>query len=1201
MTEYKIPRPLGNEDRTPLAVGTLIRDKRGVTYTIKNEEIGFGGSAIIYKAAREGSLRNFILKECYPCSKKFNFIRENGIVRGENVEAEKYLAVVKENMLRESQIGQLIANETGRTLAAWESLQVDEIISDGKTFDGAGSFFIVMEQATDGENRGWFLKDLLSECSEPTQDDLPLRNGGNPAPYVAACIIEELLKSLRDIHNAGYIHGDINDANFFLMGHDVKNGDIGVGQLLDFGNALKLEADGKTAPVKNIFSTPGYWSPEILTQSDELRLTPATDIYSVGCLMLYLLKGMRYKKACGRTLAKNFSIDIFVPVKKIMSCGYRREAASVLRKILAKALQHNPQDRYQNAEAMLKDVIFLKKIIAPPKFTLSANLSRSPYFVKGSRDKELAHLQRELEKGTHPLWIWGIGGLGKTELAMEFARKQIEQGKASYLVTFRGSIKETILNMNFSGWQFEFDGVGDATEKEYRARLDLLKENYKDALLIVDNFDHENKILGELQNEAAYKELLGLGMKILFTTRSRPNSTAPELEPLNEENSLTLFKSIAKFEAKDEETIRKLIREVDCHPMTVEILAHTLNESWGTLTAKDLLAKLRAQRLNSNNLPEVKHKKGRNEREEKIYGHLRTLFNLFWLDENYRYILCDLTLLPTDGFDAAEFLLSEANFKKKQVKRLESNGWIRRRAENNLLWIHPLIRSVFKNELKPTNSDCAKFLSTLWTRLDDAYPQDKKLFRQAAEFFERACNDLGDLDGKHHFHAGFCYIIGENFALAILHDEKAAKLAENALEKTDVTLARIYNDTGVAAFYLQDYERGMSYMEKAIAVLETNAPEDPNAANLFANISNVNLFLGDYDKAVDFGARAVEIFEKTPPKNMHEQAHAYSIFGNALMWAKRFDEAKENFLEAERILRMLAPEGSADLAKTYIDLGQVFAQSNDLTKAESYILKAIDLQKKFLPKNHNEIIASYQVLSAIYRQAGKQDESKIFADLATQALNEEMEKSIKGLLATTLDIIEMHADKMPDDEFIKRHRGAADCYLKLGDMSNAQKFISIALGKISEPTAQAALTYSTAADIFAAQKDFESAVQYSRKSLATDELVTPENFSVLSTDCLHLANLLRTSGKLEEALNYFDRSIKFQLKCPYPDHDFVKLVQTSIGLTLKDLKRFDEAEKVFDKLLEEWSAILPETHPKIKDLHTLKESVRAAKSETNSL
>ena len=102
---------------------------------------------------------------------------------------------------------------------------------------------------------------------------------------------------------------------------DPQNADIGVGQLLDFGNAFKIEPDGKTLPIENIFSTSGYWSPEILSSKGGLRFTRATDIYSAGCLMLYLLKGMRYKKVYGKNLAKNFSVATFVPLNVQCKCN----------------------------------------------------------------------------------------------------------------------------------------------------------------------------------------------------------------------------------------------------------------------------------------------------------------------------------------------------------------------------------------------------------------------------------------------------------------------------------------------------------------------------------------------------------------------------------------------------------------------------------------------------------------------------------------------------------------------------------------------------------------------------------------------------------------------------------------------------------------------------------------------------------------
>ena len=296
----------------------------------------------------------------------------------------------------------------------------------------------------------------------------------------------------------------------------------------------------------------------------------------------------------------------------------------------------------------------------------------------------------------------------------------------------------------------------------------------------------------------------------------------------------------------------------------------------------------------------------------------------------------------------------------------------------------------------------------------------------------------------------------------------------------------------------------------------------------------------------------MKIFEQTPPKYPHEQAHAHSIFGNALLWLKRFAEAEENFIAAERILKEIAPEGSAELEKCYIDLAQVKALNNDFAAAEDFAQRAIEWQKKILPKNHNELLDSYNVLSAIYRKAGKDKESAEVAALVQKIIREELEKSTKSLLAATLDMIELYADQMSDDEFIKRHRAVADSYLKLGDLDNARKFINIALEKICATTAaERSLTYFTAADIFAAQKNFADALNYAEKSLKIVETAEPNNFSYLSTNYLHMANLYEASGKFAEAVKYFELTIEFEQKSPYPNHDLIALIQNSVERTRK--------------------------------------------------
>lgn len=138
----------------------------------------------------------------------------------------------------------------------------------------------------------------------------------------------------------------------------------------------------------------------------------------------------------------------------------------------------------------------------------------------------------------------------------------------------------------------------------------MLKETYQDCLLIVDNFDDEERPLSDLMNESAYREVVnGTGMRILFTTRSRPDECAKELTEFDEENAMKLFTSISPVVEADEPVVRELIRKSDCHTMTIELLAKTREDSWQTISYRELLQRLRHRGMNDKNLPRVSIKK----------------------------------------------------------------------------------------------------------------------------------------------------------------------------------------------------------------------------------------------------------------------------------------------------------------------------------------------------------------------------------------------------------------------------------------------------------------------------------------------------------------------------------------------------------------------------------------------------------------
>ena len=1190
--------------------GTQIIDSNGIKYVVCSGSVGFGGSSLIYSVTRTNSKRLFVIKECYPApSKRFSFTRRNAIVCPNdetNNDAANYLRQIQRDMTRENEIAQRIANISGRRIIApTEDLNAVKIILNGESYDAVGSFFLVMEQLTsnnsDAKNsKGWFVKDLLKECSLPPDKSSPLRNGGLPSPYTMLCVMEELLKPLRDIHNSGFLHGDIQDGNFFLSGHNLSFGDIGIGTILDFGNARELLEDNKTAPItdKRIYGTEGFCSPEIIFDNDgTLQLTPASDIFSAGCFFLYLIMGNDFKKNWGKELVSSFTMTLPVSERELLKCGFRKSAAVAAEKILTKALDFEPSFRYQNAGEMLADILELKKLTLPPRFQLAENLAQDFFWVEGSRDAELAELQKSLHKSS-PIYIWGLWGIGKTSLAVQFALRQKECGVGAYMVKFRDTIKETVLQMDFANYNFIFDGRGDAREKEYLERLDILRTDYKDCLLIVDGFERENTLMSELQQESAYNDLVKSGLHIIFTTRFRPNQYATELESLNEESAFRLYQKITRGSDKEnfhpstpaeEKIIRRLLREVDYHTLTVELLASLVNGSWKELTPQRLLAEFKNHRLSVTDKSAV------------IYERVRTLFNMCKFDETYREIFCHVIFLPREGFDATIWMSSEEPVKKKQLRLIESQGWIRRRRDNNRLHIHSLIRKLLKDVLKPTDADCDKFFSILWEHFEDQYPPDIELFKQVAELYERASNELQDPRGDYSTHAGYSFVIVGNSPRALLNENKAIRIRE-ASGNDDI--ARNYNDKACVCLKLAAEEEALTYLEKARKLLEARTSFQPELATVYSNLGLVYLELNHNEEALRYARQAVELFRQNPPKNRSEFTCALTSLGKALANKKLYAEAADCFQEAADILEEILPPEHSDLAWAYLNLSDIYALAEKFDTALTFGLKALNIQEHCLPENHRDLMPTLSLLGEIYRSMGKLEKSKFYFNKFSQAVSKSQEKFAADMLRKNLELLEttkiLVARNLETPAGISNVcRHIADNYLTLKDFANARKYIELAISTMSDAeqshiedrteellSGQSVLNFLSAADIYDADNETETALDFAQKALVIAQ-TAPNDFIQQSLCCQKLAVFCRKLNRNEEALHYHEKHIELELKCAHPSRDGIQLAKFCIGMILSDFGRTDEAIKLLEEVRADMTETLPASHHDVQDMDAI--------------
>jgi serine/threonine-protein kinase len=186
--------------------------------------------------------------------------------------------------------------------------------------DDDGRSFIVMEYV-DGPSLGQVL------AAVPV---LP------PGPTAAMAV--DVLAALEHAHHRGIVHRDVKPANILLNSDgSAKVADFGVAKT--YGESTELTVDG------SFVGTASYASPE---QFDGRRLGPASDLYSLGCVL--------YRCLAGRPPFQADDLDRMVlqhrfadpePVR-----DRRRGVPMGLSAVVDRSLHKDPDDRFASARGM---------------------------------------------------------------------------------------------------------------------------------------------------------------------------------------------------------------------------------------------------------------------------------------------------------------------------------------------------------------------------------------------------------------------------------------------------------------------------------------------------------------------------------------------------------------------------------------------------------------------------------------------------------------------------------------------------------------------------------------------------------------------------------------------------------------------------------------------------------------------------------
>lgn len=412
--------------RIPLPAGAKISLADGTVFEITGSPIGQGGGSILYPVRKLGDPVPIacVLKECYPCSGAWAVVRsDRGEILPLEEAGERCIQQAKAGMLREGTISREIYRSASRSLPVRHSAEEITLTLPGRAPQTVGNAVSIMDSLT-GKGRS------LSQWME---------SRGRFAPVEVFRILQQVLLAVKEVHEAGYLHLDIQDGNVFLRG-SISGGDELV-TLIDFGCARSMPG-GKTAPITDglIFTTQGFSAPEILLHNDgTLQLGPEADLFSVGCLALYLLTGQR--TSVPEIIANR--TGIYLRPNHLRRMKIPRHMVDALQQLLGKALAKEPENRYHTAEEMLQDVSGLAEALRPYRTDLqSVKYDAFICYRHGTVDSAAAvALQRGLEAYRAPK---GLAGKRKP-----FGRVFLDEGELSSCADFGQQIREALKN---AGW-----------------------------------------------------------------------------------------------------------------------------------------------------------------------------------------------------------------------------------------------------------------------------------------------------------------------------------------------------------------------------------------------------------------------------------------------------------------------------------------------------------------------------------------------------------------------------------------------------------------------------------------------------------------------------------------------------------------------------------------------------------------------------
>jgi tetratricopeptide (TPR) repeat protein/transcriptional regulator with XRE-family HTH domain len=750
---------------------------------------------------------------------------------------------------------------------------------------------------------------------------------------------------------------------------------------------------------------------------------------------------------------------------------------------------------------------------------------RNPFFT--GREDILIHLYTVLRSSkaaalTQAQAISGLGGIGKTQVAVEYAYRYRDHYQAIFWIN---ATSRDAISADFVMLAALLD-LPEQQEKDQDIVLRAVKRwlsSHTHWLIILDNVDDLEMIVDFLPATGTGDVLLTTRLQALGTVAQRIEVEKMEMDEgvmflLRRTKALAQGTSFDQVPKEMQTQATEIVTALDGLPLALDQAGAYIEETrCGLSRYLDLYGTRRKELLLRRGRFPVDHPDSvaatwslsfqQVEQERLVAADLLRLFA--FLDPEAipeeMLTLGAAELGPALGAVASDPLQVDII-----IELLLRYSLIRRSPEVKSLSIHRLVQAVLKDgmekdtqrlwaerAIRAVNRAFPDVELQTWERCQRCLPH-AQMCATYIEAYELAFPEAARL-----FNEAASYLIAHaRYQQAELLLLRALSIRRQILEANHPDIARTLNDLGELYFHQGKYREAEPLLQEALAIREqVLGGEHPDVAQTLYILASLYRAQGAYVKAEPFYLRALHIRETTLGVDHPLVAESYHGLAKLYHSQENYQQAEKFCKQSLHIQEQRLGDSHPMLASTFSMLAKIYQGQNKLDQAKEMNMRALRIRESISGTDHPHVAIIINNLVEIYHAEGNYREAE-------------------PLIARSLKIHEQAPG--PEHPYMAYSlSNRAENFFLQGDYVQAESYYKKALAirkqNLGSDHLRTASTYYDLARLYSALERYEEAKSLYRKALSIRERAFGLDHPAVARTLEQYATLLRKLKRENEA------------------------------------------------------------------------------------